>query len=94
MKKKEKKVMKAKLFTAIKQVLKVNNAFLSDKAEATLKKSIKQIVKKTDKKRKDRPAGKNHNGVAAKGERKTFLSLDKIKMDGAAVRTPNKRTSS
>ena len=48
MKKKEKKVLKEKLLTAIKRVLKTNNASLTNKIEKILKKSIKKIADKTD----------------------------------------------
>ena len=52
MKKKERKVLKAKLLTAINKVLKDNKDVLKNKTARAIKKSIKQIVKKTDKKKK------------------------------------------
>ena len=51
MKKKEKKVLKGKLLTAIKKVLKDNKDELKNKTEKAIKKSIKQIALKTDKKK-------------------------------------------
>ena len=52
MKKKERKVLKGKLLTAIKKVLKDNKDELKNKTEKAIKKSIKQIALKTDKKKK------------------------------------------
>ena len=51
MKKKERKVLKAKLLTAINKVLKDNKDVLKNKTAKAIKKSIKQIVKKTDKRK-------------------------------------------
>ena len=51
MKKKERKVLKGKLLTAIKKVLKDNQDELKSKTEKAIKKSIKQIAWKTDKKK-------------------------------------------
>jgi len=50
MKKIERKVLKEKLFTGIKKVIKDNKAEMTNKAERTIKKSIRQILKKTSKK--------------------------------------------
>ena len=52
MKKKERKVLRAKLLTAINKVLKDNKDVLKNKTVRAIKKSIKQIVQKTDKKKK------------------------------------------
>ena len=52
MKKKERKVLKGKLLTAINKVLKDNKDELKSKTEKAIKKSIKQIAKKTDIKKK------------------------------------------
>jgi len=49
---KERKVLKGKLLTAIKKVLKDNKDERKNKTEKAIKKSIKQIVWKTDKKKK------------------------------------------
>ena len=51
MKKKERKVLKGKLLTAINKVLKDNKDELKSKTEKAIKKSIKQIARKTDKKK-------------------------------------------
>jgi hypothetical protein len=50
MKKKEGKVLKGKLITAVKKVLAANNAVLTEQIEKTVKKSINKIVKKSSKK--------------------------------------------
>lgn len=52
MKKNERKVLKVKLLTAINKVLKDNKDDLKNKTKIAIKKSIKQIVKNTDKKKK------------------------------------------
>lgn len=52
MKKKERRVLREKLLTAIKKVLKDNKDDLKNKTEKAILKSIKQIAKKTDKKKK------------------------------------------
>ncbi len=52
MKKKDRKVLKKKLLTAINKVLKDNKDVLKNKTVRAIKKSIKQIVQKTDKKKK------------------------------------------
>lgn len=52
MKKKERKVLKGKLLTAIKKVLKDNKDELKNKTAKAIKKSIKRIALKTDKKKK------------------------------------------
>jgi uncharacterized membrane protein YgaE (UPF0421/DUF939 family) len=49
MKKTERKVLRAKLLTAVKKVLKENKDELKDKTIKAINKSIKQIAKKTDK---------------------------------------------
>ena len=51
MKKKERKVLKGKLLTAINKVLKDNKVELKSKTEKAIKKSINQIARKTDKKK-------------------------------------------
>lgn len=51
MKKNESKALKGKLLAAVNKVLKENKADLTNKIERAVKKSIKQIVKKTGKKR-------------------------------------------
>ena len=56
MKKKERKVLKGKLLTAINKVLKDNKDELKSKTEKAIKKSIKQIARKTDKKKEIVPA--------------------------------------
>jgi len=50
MKKTERKALQGKLLTAIKKVLRGNHDELKDKTLRTINKSIKRIVKKTDKK--------------------------------------------
>jgi len=50
MKKAERKVLRGKLLRAVKQVLKDNRDELKNKTIKAINKSIKQIVKKTDKK--------------------------------------------
>ncbi len=53
MKKKEKKLLQEKLFTAIKKVLKDHNDdALNVKTEKAIKKSIKKITRNTSKKEK------------------------------------------
>ena len=52
MKKTEIKSLKEKLLVAIKKVLKNNKSDLTNKIEKIVKKSIKNIVKKTGKKKK------------------------------------------
>ena len=52
MKKAERKVLRAKLLTAVKKVLKENKDDLKRKTIKTINKSIKQIAKKTDKLKK------------------------------------------
>lgn len=52
MKKKEKKVLKGKLLTAIKKVLKDDKDELKNKTVTAINKSIKDIVKKTNKTKK------------------------------------------
>ena len=56
MKKKDRKVLKGKLLTAINKVLKDNKDELKSKTEKAIKKSIKQIARKTDKKKEIVPA--------------------------------------
>ncbi|MGZ3751179.1 MAG: hypothetical protein ACXVP0_04340 [Bacteroidia bacterium] len=51
MKKRDKELLKGKLFRAIKAVLKDNNDELKPKTEKAIKKSIKRIVDKTRKKK-------------------------------------------
>lgn len=51
MKKAERKVLRGKLLTAVKKVLKDNKDELKDKTLKAINKSIKQIAKKTDKKK-------------------------------------------
>lgn len=50
MKKKEGKILKEKLITAVKKVLAANNAVLTEQIEKKVKKSISKIVKNSDKK--------------------------------------------
>ena len=47
MKNKEQKILKKKILIAFKKALKLNNADVTSKVEKAMKKSIKQIVKKT-----------------------------------------------
>lgn len=49
MKKAERKVLRAKLLTAVNKVLKDNKDELKNKTVKAINKSIKQIAKKTDK---------------------------------------------
>jgi hypothetical protein len=58
MKKKDRKVLKGKLLSAIKKVLKDNKDELKTKTERAINKSIKKIVRKTDKKGKPLPKNK------------------------------------
>ena len=50
MKKKEEKELQEKLVAAVKKVLKDNNAILTVKIDKVVKKSIRQIIKKSSKK--------------------------------------------
>ncbi len=75
MKKNERKELKEKLLTAIKKVIHDNKADLTNKAEKAFKKSIKQIVKKTN---------KNRNSTELKNK-KIRLKSDTVKLNGAAV---------
>ena len=52
MKKQERKVLRGKLLTAVNKVLKDNKDELKKKTIKAINKSIKQIAKKTDKKKK------------------------------------------
>ncbi len=52
MKKNQRKVLRGKLLTAVKKVLRDNKDELKDKTIKAINKSIKQIAKKTDKKKK------------------------------------------
>jgi hypothetical protein len=52
MKKQDRKVLRGKLLTAVKKVLKDNKDELKKKTIKAITKSIKQIAKKTDKKKK------------------------------------------
>ena len=52
MKKTEKKVLRGKLLTAVSKVLRDNKDDIKKKTLKAINKSIKQIVKKTDKKKK------------------------------------------
>jgi hypothetical protein len=47
MKKKEGKVLKAKLIAAVKKVLKENNSLLTVKIEKVVNRSVKKIIKKS-----------------------------------------------
>lgn len=49
MKKAERKVLRTKLLTTVKKVLKDNNDELKNKTIKAINKSIKQIARKTDK---------------------------------------------
>jgi hypothetical protein len=72
MKNAKKKELKANLFEAIKKVLlKDNTDALTSRSEKAMRKSIKRIVKKTDKRKK-----------GAKQTNKSVLNAHKIKMDG------------
>ncbi len=51
MKKTERKVLRGKLLTAVKKVLKDNKDELKKKTIKAITKSVKQIAKKTDKKK-------------------------------------------
>ena len=51
MKKTERKVLRGKLLSAVKKVLKENKDELKNKTIKAINKSIKQIAKKTDKKK-------------------------------------------
>jgi hypothetical protein len=50
MSKKERKVFKEKLIAAVKKILKANNTQLTAKIEKVVKKSVRQIVKKSQNK--------------------------------------------
>ncbi len=71
MKKSEQKAMKKKLLVSFKKLLQDNKADLTNKIEKTLKKSIKKIVKSTNKKKK----------VVSEKIKKPVLNPDKIKTD-------------
>ncbi len=58
MKKAERKVLKGKLLTAIKRVLKDNKDELKTKTTEAIDKAIKKIAKKTDKKKPVAPRKK------------------------------------
>ena len=53
MKKKEGAVLHEKLFVAVNKVLRENNSCLTNKIEKVIKKSIRKIVKKTDKRKEN-----------------------------------------
>ncbi|MBK5278917.1 MAG: hypothetical protein JJE09_08650 [Bacteroidia bacterium] len=63
MKKTEKATLKVKLLSAFKKVVKENKAYLSNKAEKLLEKSIGKIVKKTSQKRKTTLKSKTHASI-------------------------------
>ena len=50
MSKKERKVFQEKLIAAVKKILKANNTQLTAKIEKVVKKSVRQIVKKSQNK--------------------------------------------
>jgi hypothetical protein len=52
MKKTERKVLREKLLTAVRGVLKTNNNYLKPNSEKTIEKSIKKIVRNTVKRKK------------------------------------------
>jgi L-lactate utilization protein LutC len=81
MKNKEKKELKKKLLTAFEKVIRDNKAHLTSKVERNLKKSIKQIVRKTDEKR---------NAIPSRKTRKSISNSDKVKMDGTTTVRPGK----
>ena len=77
MKNTERKELKANLFAAIKKVLqKDNKADLTNRSEKAVRKSIKHIVKKTDRRKK---------GVFEKQMNRSVLNSRKIKMDGVTA---------
>jgi hypothetical protein len=85
MKNKDKKLLRTKLLTSIKKVIKDNNANLSKRVEKDLKKSVRQIVKKTDKEK---------TGVSTNKMRKPILKSNANKVDGVVIDRPRKQPSS
>ena len=84
MKKTEKKVLKAKLLSAFKRIVKENKAYLSGNGEKALEKSIKKIVRKTSQKR----------DTASKTKiRTSVLHAHKYNLDGSGVK-PSKQVLS
>ena len=72
-------MLEENLLTAIKKVIEDNKAFLTNKTERAIKKSIKQIAKKTDKKK---------NSVSTKKNNEAGLNSDKIKTDAVTTVSP------
>jgi len=72
MKKTEKEVLRKKLLTAFKKVIKENYALLPGKAEKLLGKSIRKIVKKTS---------QNKIATSKSKMRPSVLQLNKHRLD-------------
>lgn len=78
MKKQERKALREKLILAIKKQLLDSNAEVSTKFDKTVKKSIKQIVKKA-KKRKTIPASQLIKPTTSVKTKKVAKRAEKIK---------------
>ena len=77
MKNRDRTALKKTLLAAIKKAIKTSHAYLSKRTEKDIRKSIKRIVRKTDK--------MNHKVSKVVKKEKPGLKSAKIKMDGAAL---------